>query len=387
MRKFFLSSVLGFALSFCFQNTSVAQDLMRDSVFVANLQRGIHAAYDMRFGEADRFVAELERKYPQHPVGPFLKSLTKWWRILSDIGDVSIDDDFHDEMTDVSKRCDRILSRNPKSYDAVLFKGMAVGFRSRLYANRSSWVRSFKYGKEAVDYVQRAAEIAPENNDYYLGWGTYDYFAAVLPTKYSAMKYAMWFLPRGSRERGLEEIKRTFNHGSFMRAEAAYYLFQINYVYEPRYDGAKFYIGWLRQRYPNNAFYHLLSARLDNYFARHREAEEQFKEIIQRYLRRANGYSTPIAEQAYYYLSGLYLFSNRYEEARDVTTKLLMLSNKKKASDYQIMGRLRMGMIYDVLGNREKAKEMYRMVLQQRDVQQVHGRAKAFLQTPYRRSS
>ncbi len=362
-----------------------AQDLMKDSLFVQRAMRGVDAAYDMRFTEADRIFSDIERQYPQHPAGPFLKALSRWWLILANVGDTAIDDVFHQEMTQVSQRSDRMLARNPNSYDAVLFKGMAVGFRSRLYANRSEWIKSFKYGKEAVDYVTRAAQIAPENNDYYFGWGVYDYFADILPRKYPAMKYAMWFLPRGSRERGLEEIKRTFNRGSFMRAEAAYYLFQINYVYEPRYEGANYYIGWLRTRYPNNAFYHILHARTENYFGYSERAKELFHEVAARHERKQSGYTPAVAEQAYYYLSGLYLFKGDYGNAKGVATKLLLLDTKaKKKSDFHILGRLRLGMTYDAMGDRNKAKEMYQLVLRLPDVQRSRDRAKEFLQNPYR---
>lgn len=362
-----------------------AQDLMKDSLFVQRAMRGVDAAYDMRFSEADRIFSEIERQHPQHPAGPFLKALSRWWLILASVGDTAIDDVFHNEMTQVSQRSDRMLAKNPNSYDAVLFKGMAVGFRSRLYANRSEWIRSFKYGKEAVDYVTKAAQIAPENNDYYFGWGVYDYFADVLPRKYPAMKYAMWFLPRGSRERGLEEIKRTFKQGTFMRSEAAYYLFQINYIYEPRYEGASFYIGWLRTKYPNNSFYHILQARVENYFGYSERAKQLFHEVAARHEKRQSGYTAAIAEQAYYYLSGLYLFKGDYEEAKGAAIKLLGLGTKaKKKSDFHVLGRLRLGMTYDALGERNKAKEMYNLVLRMPDTQRAHDRAKEFLKNPYR---
>lgn len=364
-------------------NLSQAQALMRDSLFVMRAMRGVDAAYDMRFDVADRIFGDIERQYPQHPAGPFLKALSKWWRILSDLGDNSVDHDFHSEMTTVSQRCDRLLAQNPNNFDAILFKGMAVGFRSRLFGNRSSWVNAFRYGKEAVEYVTKAAQVAPENNDYYFGWGVYDYFAAVLPGKYPAMKYAMWFLPRGSRERGLEEIKRTFNRGTFMRAESAYYLFQINYVYEPRYEGAKFYIGWLRQNYPNNSFYHILQARMYNYFGDRESAIREAWEIIKRFDRKQSGYSNAIVEQAYYLLSGLYLFVGEYEQAKNVTIKLLMLNGSKNPSNYHVLGRLRMGMVYDAMKDRPKAKEMYNMVLRLRDVSDSRKRAKAYLERPY----
>jgi tetratricopeptide (TPR) repeat protein len=357
---------------------------MNDSLFIVRTQRGIDAAYDMRFDEARQVFTQIEQQYPNHPVAPFLKALIRWWRILGDLGDRSIDDSFHADMTEVSQRCDRLLAKDPQNFDAILFKGLAVAFRSRLYANRSSWVNAFRYGKQSVDYVTAAAKISPENNDYYFGWGVYDYFADVLPKKYKYLDMAMFMLPNGNRERGLEEIKRTFNRGTFMRAEAAYYLFQINYVYEPRYEGASYYIGWLRNKYPNNSFYHVLEARVQQYFGRSDQAMNSFNEIVNRHLRKQTGYNAAIAEQAYFYLGTIELFRGHYDQARDYFTRQMIVTNDwRTPSDYGIMGRVRLGMAHDALKNRIEAKKMYQMALQMRDVNGSKQAARNFLEKPY----
>lgn len=380
MTKFF-HSITFFLL---FMPSLHAQSLMNDSLFIARTQRGIDAAYDMRFDEARQIFGQIEQQYPNHPIAPFMKGIVRWWRILADLGDSSIDNDFHAEMTAVSQKCDRLLRRDPNNFDAILFKGMAVAFRSRLYANRSSYINSFRYGKQAVDYVTEAAKIEPENDDYYFGWGVYDYFADVLPKKYKYLDMAMFMLPNGNRERGLEEIKRTFERGTFMKAEAAYYLFQINYIYEPRYEGASFYIGWLRQKYPNNSFYHILQARVMNYFGRYEEATRLFSEIVTRHQRRQSGYTAAMAEQALYYLGNISFYRGEYTEAKNQYARQLVVTKDWRIpSDYGILTRLRLGFVYDKLGNRNEAKQMYQMVLQMRDVQGSKTQARKYLLTPY----
>ena len=168
-------------------------------------KRGVDLLYNMQFEEAQKVFDRIGRRYPEHPVGPFLKGLNIWWNhIMLDLEDPSHDDEFYAAMDRVIERCDRMLERDSDALDALFLKGAALGFRARLASNRSSWLQAIMDGKRAISYVRRAGERAPNDPDYIFGKGMYDYYAAILPEHYSAAKAVTLFLPDGSREEGLD---------------------------------------------------------------------------------------------------------------------------------------------------------------------------------------
>lgn len=346
---------------------------------------GMDHLYDLRFDEATRAFDGVDRQLPEHPIGPFLKSLTTWWEILLDLSDTSHDRAFFDAMDEVIRRSDRLLKRNPKDVDALFFKGAALGFRGRLRSNRGDWFKAAMDGKRAMDYVLAVPELDPSNDDYVFGKGIYEYFAAVVPDMYPFVKPVMGLFPRGDRERGLELLERTGRQGHYIQTEAVYFLLQINFLYERDYARSLEYARWLTERYPNNSYFHALEARVLVQSGRWTEGAEAFREILDRYREGRFGYNAAIAEQALYYLARERMVRRAFEDALPYLLQLEALSSRTLDDTYfKVLGRLRQGMSYDALGERELAQQRYRDVLRMKDWADAHARAEDYLDRPYR---
>ena len=356
-----------------------------DPFVVERATEGLEHLYGMRFVEATQTFAEIDQRYPRHPIGPFLRALNTWWEILLDLSDTSHDAKFFAQMDDVIARSDAMLKRDRDNFDATFFKGAALGMRGRLRSNRGEWFKAAMDGKRAMDYVLEVARRDPQNHDYVFGKGLYDYFAAVIGDRYTFAKPLMVFFPRGDRERGLAELTRAARHGRFIQTEAAYFLLQIYYLFEDDYQQSVYYANWLRTRHPENSFFHAFEGRVYARWSRWDVAGNVFRDVLKRYFQRAPGYTDASAEQAYYYLARGSMAGGRYEDALTHLQNLeIMTSRRHNDTYFKVWGRFRQGMVQDALGNRAEATRRYREVLAMKDWADVHERARRYLSTAYR---
>ncbi len=365
-------------------SAGAAPSVLDDALVRFQAKRGLDLLYDMKFEQAQKLFEQIDQRFPQHPIGPFLKALNTWWKILLDFSDTSHDDAFYAAMDEVIERCDRVLKREKDHFDAMFFKGAALGFRGRLRSNRRDWFKAASDGKRAMDYVLGVAEKDPANHDYVFGKGIYDYYAAVIPDRYPFVKPVMTFFPKGNRARGLRELERTARQGYYIQTEAAYFLLQVYYLFEEDFAKSIEYVSWLRKRHPGNAFFHAIEGRIYARWGDWRRAEAIFTDVLERYKQGKPGYHAATGEQALYYLARARMTFRDYDGALGFLLKLEALSARLPDDTYfKVMGRLRQGMIYDALGRRQPAKDRYKQVLAMKEWAGSHTQAKRYLDRPY----
>lgn len=372
------------------QRTAQAQPASRpasvldDAMAQFQLKRGLDLLYNMKFEQAHALFDLVDRRYPDHPVGPFVKALDTWWKILMDLSDTSHDAAFFAAMEEVIERSDRLLRRDKNNFDAMFFKGAALGMRGRLKSNRGDWFQAARDGIRAMDYVLDVAKKDPANDDYVFGKGIYDYYAAAVRERYPFARPVMVFFPDGDKERGLALLERTARHGRFIQTEAAYFLLQIYYIFENDEAKSVEYVSWLRERYPDNSFFHTLEGRIYARWGHWARAQDVFAAVLDRYKRKQAGYNAAAAEQALYYLARGRMVYSDYEEALAHLNQLEALGARNDREGYfKVLGLLRQGMALDALGRRDEAVRRYRQVLDMKDWSDAHERAKAFLERPY----
>ncbi len=355
-----------------------------DDPFVQNHgKRGLDFLYNMKFEEANYIFEQIDRRYPEHPVGPFLKALNTWWHILLDLSDESYDRQFVKQMEEVVRRSDRILKRDKRNPDAMFFKSAAYAFEGRLHANRRQWLKAALDGRRAMSYVFDLAKLDPDNDDFIFAAGIYDYYSDVIRENYPIARPFMAFFPNGNRERGLLELNRTAQNGTYIQTEAVYFLLQIFYMYEHDREKSIEYVTWLRQKYPDNPFFHTFEGRIYARWGQWARSEAIFQEVLKKYG--MPGYNNASAEQAFYYIARAKFAYGQYEEALHNLKQLdRLLAGRKEDVYWKVWGRVRQGMIYDALGRRDEAVAMYRSVLKMKNIGEAHERAKEYLKTPFR---
>ena len=355
-----------------------------DAIVRYQATQGLDAVYDLRFADAEGFFRQVEAGHPAHPAGPFLRALSTWWQILLDLTDTSNDAAFTRQMDEVVRRSDALLRRNPDDFDARFFRGAALGFRGRLRSNRGAWMPAAQDGRAAMDDVLAVSRRDPDNPDFGFGRGLYDYYAVVIPENYAVARPVMGLFPQGNRVRGLRLLSRAAADGTFMKSEAAYFLAQVNYLYEGDYDEAMRYTRQLRRAHPTNPFFTALEGRIEGRWGRWDEMRTAFQSVLQGYRARRVGHTPGMAEQALYYVARADMAQGRYADALRSLTQLESLAARTREDTYfEVLGRLRQAMAYDALGQREQAVARYRQVLTMRNLGDAHDRAREFLETPY----
>ena len=347
-------------------------------------KEGLDLLYNMQFDEAAMRFDAISRQVADHPIGPFLAALGLWWEILMDLSDTQHDEAFYAAMSEVIDRCDELLEADAQNFDAMFFKGMALGFRGRLRSNRRDWIRAAADGKRAMDYVLAVARSDTTSNDFVLGPGLYNYYAALIPERFPFARAITTFLPKGDRQRGIAQIRRTATRGYFMRTEAIYFLLQIYYLYEADYRASVEYATLLRARHPGNSFFHTLEGRIYARWGAWSRSDTVFASVLNLFQLQTRGYTAPAAEQALYFLAQGRMAVRDYSAAIGYLLSLEALSARLEHDTYfKVMGRLQQGKAYDVLGRRTRAVERYEQVLSMKAWGSSHSQARRYLERPY----
>lgn len=361
--------------------------ILGDSLVMEQAEEGLHLVYNLQFDSAAVIFEGITRKHPRHPIGPFFEGLNIWWQIMGNLHDDRHDKRFNRLMQDVIDRADKLLDRDEENVDGLFFKGLGLSFRGRLHSNRRHWLRSIRDARGAIKQVVRLAETNAESDDFYFGWGIYDYFADALPDERKWLAPLTLFFPNGDRERGIEELQRTFEHGRLLRAEAAYFLFQIYTNYEPDYNRSLEYITWLRVRYPRNVIFRSLEGRAYARFGRWDEAVRIFNEQLTKWEAGEDGYNDALAEQSLYYLARAEMARGAFHDALDYLKRLNDLTEPLgDDSAFHVLGLLRQGMAFDALGYRRYAEMRYKQVIPMDNWSGSRERAKRYLERPYKAS-
>lgn len=360
------------------------RSLLDDETFRTDVRQGLDRLYDMDFTGANAVFAGIEQRYPGHPVGPFLRALPSWWEILTDPDDESHDKAFFKAMDEVIDRCDRRLRADKNDLDGLFFKAGALAFRGRLHTDRKNWLRAARDGQKALNLLQEVRKHDPGNPDLLLGVGLFDYLADVAPSQYPILKPFARLFPKGSRARGLEELAQAVEKGQFVPTEAAFCLLQIHYIFEKDYATSLHYARWLRQRYPNNALFHVYEGRS---FARLNlwpDARQDLLDVLERSSEGKTGYRGDVTQQALYVLGRDEVRWKQYADALPYFMRLEGLPTRGSTdSSYKAYGRLYRGMALDALGRREEALFWYKRVLDSNPPGEARDKARSYLRAPY----
>ena len=220
------------------------------------IQQGIDLIYQLQLDEAALYFEQIIDADPDNPLGHFFRAMVGWWRVLIDLEDTRHDEEFYRLLQACIDVCDRRLEVDPDDFDAILFKGGAIGFRGRLRGDRGQFVRSARDGLRCLPLLDKSRSLEPTNKDILFGQGIYNYFAEVIPKRYPIVRPVMLFLHKGDRQLGLTQLRDVAEGGRYARAEARYFPAQIHRVFEDDHLRALPYLEDLHNQYPDNALFH-----------------------------------------------------------------------------------------------------------------------------------
>ena len=372
---------------FCLSNSIYSQWSILNAEADSIVLKGSNHIYNLEFIEAEKCFFEVQNKYPVHPAGYFLDAMITWWKILIDKNNSdSYKDAFLSKIEKTINICDKLLDSNSSNINALFFKGGAIGYRARYYADIESWINAAKDASEAFDILKRCLKIAPSNHDIMLGTGIYNYFAEAIPEKYPIVRPLLLFLPSGDKKIGELLLKSAAKNARYSNVEAKVALMQIYYSFESNNWEALNIVRELHQKYPDNPYfkkyYGRLLVRTGNY-----SFEECWREILRDCIAKKFGYQYELARESMYYIALALIRKKDYDMALKYLYKCdegSRVIDKSKTSSFMIMANLWMGKIYDLQEKRNYAIKQYEKVLKMDNYFDSHSDAKKFIASPYK---
>jgi len=356
--------------------------------FDSTASQGIKQIYDMQFSRAEDTFRRLMADYPDHPAGRFFLAMIDWWKILVDPDVESYDDLFFQKLEDVIYQCDDLLKKNPQDVDALFFKGGAIGFRGRLRAFRESWIKAADDGREALPIVERASNLDPHNLDVQLGFGIYNYYASVIPNEFPLLKPLMIFFPKGDKQKGIEQLTNTAMHGKYAKYEARYFLMTLYFTYENDAYKAGDFAKLLSTDFPDNPVFERWMGRIEARKGDYPACAAVFQDVLSKADKNYFGYNNKkVIREALYYIGVEARNEKKLDSAKTYFEKCADISrqiDQKEESGFLINSVLYIGMINDIQGYRDKAKDCYNKLLDMKEYGNSHSLAKQYLDKPYK---
>lgn len=288
---------------------------------------------------------------------------------------------FLNRMAEVIARAEKLHETRPKDADLALLLGAAWGSKAFVDGLRKNYLASLRGLRSSRKYLEEALALDPGLTDAYYWLGLYDYSWAKIPAVLRPLVHLV--LPGGDKRRGLDRLRLAAEQGTFTRAPARLALAQIYAYQEENFEEARAYIERVAKRYPGNPDFAFLLAFIYSELGRFEEAVALGREIFQDIEAGRNHYDRGMQGRYEQLMGKIYMDRGDYATALTFFRRSVQADTRRYAW-VTAWAWTRMGMVYDLLGNREAAKENYRKALAIEAPGIARDFAKKYLAQPYR---
>ncbi len=289
---------------------------------------------------------------------------------------------FRQRMSGVIERLEKAQEKGPKDPDLLFLAGMAWGYKALADGVLKNYFSAYKGLRNAYNLLQETLRVDPRYYDAYYGLGLYHYAFSRLSSFSRAV--ASLLLPSGNREQGLKELELVAEKGVYLKMTARFALLRIYAAQEEgEYQKAHGYAKELQDRYPGNpdVYFHL--AFIASELGRFEEALAVARQIEANIREERNHFSKVMLPRYLQLMGKLYMDRGDYQQALAYFREAIVHENKRYAWAVA-WAWTRMGMIYDLQGDREEAKRHYRRALQVDSESLAKDYAERYLNEPYR---
>ncbi|MDA0195252.1 MAG: tol-pal system protein YbgF [Bacteroidetes bacterium] len=363
-------------------------------ILLLNLQVQIEATqalndmYNYKFDRAEMQFRWLKQKYGWHPLPYFLLGLSQWWKMVPNIDNTEYDAEFMAYMDTSLVLSERLYEEN-NEIEGAFFLAATHGFVARLESDRGNWTRAAIAGKNALKYV----DIVRENTDFspevLFGDAIMNYYTEWIRDNYPVLKPIMWFFPRGDMEKGLEQLDEVAHNAFYTRTEAQYYLMRILANEQNEYHKAFSIAYYLRQTYPDNAYFHRFFMSILYRLGRFNALERESLQALERIDSGMVGYEAVSGRYASYYIAQMNEARGQVTEAKLYYNSTIQFAIQSDHLDswYAIISNLQLGTIAFKEGEDELSKKHLEMVIEYGNgKKEYQKKAKELLKELYRRN-
>lgn len=342
-------------------------ELINNLEFREDAKVAVDSVYNFNFKSAEQNLQSWKEQYPDHPLWALFDGMQLWWTVLSDLSDNSYDQEFFEQMKKTDYLASKLLHDQPKHVDGLLIKAISNGYTARQYANRERWISSISYGRKAIQAYSYLLDVQPDLKDLKLAEGLKLYYLDYIPNKYPVVKTVSWAMPDGDQEKGLQFIRRASKEGVFARAEATYFLGNINYNYEKKFDKAVRNFEQLYEKYPHNNYYVRILVKSYYRNQRYKDALEVIDDSIDRWQKKSLPHNNVLKEELWTWKGRLLEKEGNTKEAISYFKKAFKISeslpNLEQRPFYVVAGYYA-GKLLHEKGKVEQANSYLKKILQ-----------------------
>ena len=277
------------------------------------------------------------------------------------------------------------IGKNDRDGQAHFAVTIAKIVRIRWAIAQKSYFTVFHETAAIWDHVEKVKAKDPQNFDIYFPMGLVHYHLDHLPA--AARFFSSLFITSADREKGLQELRLAAQKGDLLKEIAQAELVSVYTNFEAQPAKALPTARELHEKFPRNYNFSFALANIYSELNRFTEAYTVAGEIglgIEAGI-------PPFVPQLlprYHHLMGRILFNQKdYARAAEYFQKALLDTSVTNART-RVSALVRLGMIRDIRGEREKAKEYYSRALEVEGGEGIaHTEAEKYLATPYTQRS
>jgi tetratricopeptide (TPR) repeat protein len=315
--------------------------------------RGIDQLYNLEMEEAERTFDEVIRMAPNDARGYFFKGMIHFW-IFSLNKDPEAYARFFELADRVIAICERERARDKNDLVATFFLGGIYGYRGLAHQRNGSMLKAAWDGRKGYSLLKDAVTAKPDLYDAQMGFGLYSYLVGKVPASYRWLLNILGF--SGDVEGGLQALRVAAEHGTYARAEAMFFLSTFLNI-ENRHEEARAYLLRLIDTYPENTLFLVTAAQWE---LRQNRVDEALA-LAQRAVAINNRKKVQIGDEfAYSVAANCYFLKNDFPAAMTNFEHYLQATENKDNVPNSTYYRL--GVCYDIVGQRTKAVTTYRRV-------------------------
>ena len=352
---------------------------------MAYATEGINGVYSLDYPTAQKNIQQVFDAYPDHPFAHFGNAMIAWSRYEYEF-ETSDDKQrkvFEKILDDSIDGIQRWLKKNPNDPNGYMGLGALYGLRALFSMRNRSWVTAYFSGRKAIKNLERSLELDPTYYDAYFGLGIYQYFAGTLPSVIKIL--AKIVAIKGNPQEGVRQLNIAREKATFTSDSAKLILIEVQNT-----RGSAFYnpqqslefIRSLRAKYPNNPLMRYVEVICLYETGQYDEVTAQAQTFLN-LIGTDPFYKDIYIARAYTALGTAQMAQGNFEQARKLFEQGRVAVGAQEPSRWAVWNELRLGQVYDVLGQREQARERYRYVLSFKDKWGFDERAKALLKKPY----
>ncbi len=346
---------------------------------------GINGVYSLDFETAQENIQKVFDQYPDHPFAHFGNAMIAWSRYEYEF-ETSDDHQrkvFEKILDDSITGIKRWIKKNPEDSNGYMGIGALYGLRALFNMRNRNWVTSYFAGRKAISNLEKSLTLDPTYYDAYFGLGIYQYFAGTLPSVIKVLARIVSI--KGNPKEGVAFLNLARTKAHFTADSAKLILIEVQNT-----RGSEFYapekslefIRQLRAKFPTNPLMHYVEIICLYETGHHEEVTQQSHEFL-KLIGKDKFYKDIYIPRAYTALGTTQMAQGNFEAARVLFEEGREKLKGQEPSRWAVWNELRLGQVYDVLGQRAKAQAQYKYVLSFKDKWGFDDLAKSLLKKPY----